>query len=33
MMGDLLDEAGGGELRPGELRRTAAAGERRDHAC
>jgi hypothetical protein len=29
MMGDLLDEAGDGELRPGDLRRAAAAGERR----
>jgi hypothetical protein len=29
MMGDLLDEAGGGDLRPGDLRR-AAATERRD---
>jgi hypothetical protein len=29
MMGDLLDEAGGGELRPGDLRRAAAASDRR----
>lgn len=33
MMGDLLDEAGDGDLRPGDLRRTAAAGDRRDAAC
>jgi hypothetical protein len=30
MMGDLLDESGGTELRPGDLRRAAAAGERRE---
>jgi hypothetical protein len=30
MMSDLLDEAGHGELRPGDLRRTAGASERRD---
>jgi hypothetical protein len=29
MMGDLLDAAGGGDLRPGDLRR-AAATDRRD---
>jgi hypothetical protein len=29
MMGDLLDEAGRGELRPGDLRRTASASDRR----
>jgi hypothetical protein len=30
MMGELLQEAGGGEIRPGDLRRTAPAAERVD---
>ena len=31
MMSDLLDESGEGDLRPGDLRRGVAAGERRGH--
>lgn len=33
MMGELLDDAGRAGVRPGDLRRTAAAAERADHAA